>query len=150
MSNLATKTKYPRYVRTKRDREEFDRKEKLPFKSKYHRLRYCARGAFGDPRFPWVTTFAANPKLNKTGHTSRQAAQAHATGQDKYIDVVIDALGFNVVCDFISYRRESPKSLKVGFSSIGKLPDVINTDTMLGVLSKIVVLPGAGSEKKVD
>ena len=91
MKTDTTPRKYPRRM-NKYERAEFDRKEALPFASKYYRLRYVSGGAFGNPRFPWVTTFKGNPKLDKTGHVCRAAAQAHATDRDKFIDGVIKTL----------------------------------------------------------
>lgn len=154
MKTNTTPRKYPRRM-NKYERAEFDRKEALPFVSKYYRLRYVASGAFGNPRFPWVTTFKGNPKLDKTGHVCRAAAQAHATHQDEFIDGVIAALSFSMVGRQIQRTGFGPdndriggtvKSLYVAMDSSGEFPENINADTFFSGLLRVIIQPPTESQ----
>lgn len=79
--------------------------EKRPFISEYFNLKYDAKGAFGNPEFPWILVLSGRggSKIYKSGHKTKWSAQQSATEKDKFINDFLRHFGYST--EFEVHKR---------------------------------------------
>ena len=95
------------YVR-KKERERRDDLDKRPFGSRYFRLKYVEKGAFGNPGFPWYLVAKAGKRFYESGFRRKYVAQEQAAKLDDMIDGIVS----HVFAQLEKKHGEAMKSIK--------------------------------------